>query len=291
MKILVLGGDGMLGHQLVQSLAAEHEVHATLRQDAAAYREHVDLLRSASWHFGVDVGDASRLDAVIGSSGAHAVINAIGIVKQRDAAKQAIASIEVNSLLPHRLAALCAPRGVRLVHFSTDCVFSGSKGRYREDDPPDAEDLYGRSKLLGEVGEPGCITLRTSIVGLELTRKTGLLEWFLAQQGPIKGYARAIYSGFTTLEMARIVANILTRHPERHGVYHVSSEPISKLELLTMIRDRLGMTTQIVADRSFQCDRSLDSGRFRREFDYAPPSWPQMVDELCRQIERRRNDS
>jgi dTDP-4-dehydrorhamnose reductase len=291
MKILILGGDGMLGHQLVQSLAAEHEVHATLHRDEAGYRDSAGVLRSARCHFGVDVRDTSRLEAVIGASGAQAVINAVGIVKQRDAAKQAIVSLEVNSLLPHRLAELCVPRGVRLLHFSTDCIFSGRKGMYREDDLPDAEDLYGRSKLLGEVGEAGCLTLRTSIIGLELARHTGLVEWFLAQRGPIKGYARAIYSGFTTLEMARIVHNILTRHPERHGVYHASSEPISKLELLTMIRDRLGLATQISEDRSFQCDRSLESSRFRREFDYAPPPWPQMVEELCVQIERRRNDS
>jgi dTDP-4-dehydrorhamnose reductase len=291
MKILVLGGDGMLGHQLVESLAATHEVQATLRQQAAAYRAYSGVLDRARCHFGIDVRDTQALESVIRGSGAEAVINAVGIVKQRDAAKQALLSLQINSLLPHQLAELCMQLGARLVHFSTDCVFSGSKGMYREDDAPDAQDLYGRSKLLGEVGGPGCITLRTSIVGLELARYSGLVEWFLAQQGSIKGYARAIYSGFTTLEMARIVADILTRHPGRNGVYHVSSEPISKFELLTRIRDRLGLTMRIDEDRSFQCDRSLDSSRFRREFDYAPPSWPQMVEELCMQIERRRNDS
>src|SRR5262249_32316179 len=132
-------------------------------------------------------------------------------VKQRSEASAAIPSLEINSLLPHRLALVCAAAGARLVHLSTDCVFSGRKGAYTESDPPDADDLYGRSKYLGEVASPGCLTLRTSIIGRELSRKTGLLEWLLSQRGAtVKGFRSAIFSGFTTHEMGRIIERLLT---------------------------------------------------------------------------------
>jgi dTDP-4-dehydrorhamnose reductase len=216
-----------------------------------------------------------------------AVLNAVGIVKQRSAAHESIPSLEINSLLPHRLADLCRAIGARLIHVSTDCVFSGRTGRYLETDASDATDLYGQSKFLGEVGAAPALTLRTSIIGPELTRKTGLLEWFLEQPGPVRGFRGAIYSGFTTLEMARIIDRVLTEYPDAYGVYHVSSAPISKYDLLQMLARHLQRDIEIVPDDELQCDRSLDSTRFRRDFDYEAPSWEAMCQELAGVIATR----
>jgi dTDP-4-dehydrorhamnose reductase len=280
MRVLILGGDGMLGHQLLKQLSLRHEVRVTLRRPLADYAG-AGLFNADNAFDRVDVRDFDSVRRSVTACSPDAVINATGIVKQRAEAAEAIPSIEINALLPHRLAALCAEAGARLVHMSTDCVFSGKQGGYREDDLPDATDIYGRSKLLGEVSAPPAITLRTSIIGRELSRKTGLLEWFLAQQGTIRGYRKAIFSGFTTIEMARIIEMLLTRFPGAHGLYHVSSASISKYDLLTLIRDRLGLSARIDPEDDFHCDRSLDSSRFRSSFGYEPPPWPAMIDELA----------
>jgi dTDP-4-dehydrorhamnose reductase len=166
---------------------------------------------------------------------------------------------------------------VRLVHVSTDCVFSGEKGNYRENDPPDAADLYGRTKFLGEVDIPGCVTLRTSIIGHELSGRHGLVEWFLAQEGTVKGFARAVFSGFPTVEMARIVAERILPYERLSGLYHVSSEPISKYDLLRLVAKEYGKRIGIERDEEFACDRSLDSSRFREAIGYEPPAWPELV--------------
>ncbi len=280
MRILILGGDGMLGHQLFKSWRGRHEVRVTLRQDFAAY-ERFGLFRREDSCAGIDVRSADRLNEVIRIFRPDVLVNAVGVVKQRADGKAVIPSLEINALLPHRLAELCRASGVRLVHLSTDCVFSGRKGNYSEDDTPDAEDLYGRSKVLGEVDEPGCLTLRTSIIGRELSRKTGLLEWFLSQRGGVvKGFRNAIFSGFTTLEMARIIERLLTASPKAEGLYHVSAAAISKHDLLHKINAALGLGITILPDDEFHCDRSLDSTRFRREFGYVPPAWDEMVAEL-----------
>jgi dTDP-4-dehydrorhamnose reductase len=282
MKILIPGGDGMLGHRLLLELRARHEVRVTLRGALADHARH-GLFDASNAYAGVDVRDFGRVTEAVEDFRPDAIINAVGIVKQRAEAEESIPSIEINALLPHRLAALCRGRGIRLVHMSTDCVFSGRAGNYTEDDFPDADDLYGRSKLLGEVTEAPCITLRTSIIGRELSRKAGLLEWFLAQRGSVKGFRNAIFSGFTTHEVARIIERVLAGYPEARGLYHVSSAPVSKYELLVLIRDRLGLATKIVPDDALRCDRSLDATRFRQAFDYAPPSWEAMVEELAQE--------
>ena len=286
MKILVLGADGMLGHQLLESLGPRHDVIGTLRLDVNSYGSIAGFLPKTAV-YGVDVQDYGSVARVISVVRPDAVINAVGIVKQRPESKHAINSIEINALLPHRLAVACAEIGARLIHVSTDCVFSGRQGRYEETDFADAEDLYGRTKLLGEVSDAGCITLRTSIIGLELSRKKSLVEWFLAQSGAIKGFRKAIYTGFTTLEMARIIEHVLIGHPDKSGVYHVSSAPIDKYTLLCKLRDRLGRSIEIAPDDDFTCDRSMLSGRFREEFAYVPPPWDTMIDELGNQIEAR----
>lgn len=287
MRILILGGDGMLGHQLVRHFGGKHDARATLRGSPGAY-EAYGYFDPDRCFFGVDVLNADSLIEVLGAFRPEVIVNAIGIVKQRADAKASIPSIEINALLPHRLAALCRAANARLIHVSTDCVFSGRTGNYREDDTPDADDLYGRSKLLGEVAESPALTLRTSIIGPELSRKTGLVEWFLAQQGRIHGYRRAIFSGLTTMELARVIVRMLTRFQDASGMFHVSSDPISKHDLLVRLARRLGKAIDIIPDDQFQCDRSLDSTRFRQRFDYTPPTWDDMIDELSDTIIKRR---
>lgn len=281
MRILILGGDGMLGHQLLRHFSRQHDTRVTLRRSLDQYTQ-ADLFTAANAIDCVDVCDFDAVQHAVTGFRPDAVINATGVVKQRAEAGQAIPSIEINALFPHRMALLCAETGARFVHMSTDCVFSGQKGNYAEHDVPDATDIYGRSKLLGEVVNAPGITLRTSIIGHELTRKTGLLEWLLAQRGTIRGYRNAIFSGFTTIEMARIIGMLLTRFPQAHGLYHVSGEPISKYDLLCRIRDRMGLSIRIEPDDDFRCDRSLDSSRFRAAFNYRPPSWDAMIDELAK---------
>jgi len=205
------------------------------------------------------------------------VVNCIGIVKQRPEAADPVASITVNSLFPHRLARACAEGGARLIHISTDCVFSGEAGSYRENDRPDAADLYGRTKLLGEVDAPGCVTLRTSLIGHELSGTHGLVEWFLSQRGTVRGFARAVFSGFPTVEMARIVADRIIPDRRLSGLYHLSSAPVTKYDLLRQVAKEYGKRIRIERDEEFVCDRSLDSSRFRGATGYEPPGWPALV--------------
>ena len=287
MRILILGGDGMLGHQLLKSYLGHHEVRVTVRRALEGYARY-RLFNSDNTFANVDVLDFGRVAEIVRDYRPEAVINAVGIVKQRAESRDAIPSIEVNSLLPHRLSLLCADAGASLVHLSTDCVFSGAKGMYTEDDLEDAGDLYGRSKLLGEVADPHALTLRTSIIGLELSRNKSLIEWFLAQKGTVKGFTRAIYSGFTTREMARIIELVLLQRPGLSGLWHVASSAISKYDLLSRFADRLGRDdVDIVADDTFVCDRSLDGSRFAAETGYVPPAWETMLDELAEEVQER----
>ncbi len=280
MRVLILGGDGMMGHQLYRFLRTGHEVRVTLRRNEGDYARF-NLFEPAEACYGIEVTTPEPLKRIMGAFRPQAVVNCVGIVKQRATAKEAIPSITINALLPHQLALLCEEHSARLLHLSTDCVFSGRQGNYRENDFPDADDLYGRTKLLGEVTEPHCLTLRTSIIGWELSRKKSLLEWLVAQSGKIKGFTKAIYSGFSTMEMARLIERLLVDFPAASGMYHVSSEPISKYDLLVRMNERLGLGLTIEPEEEFFCDRSLDSARFREEFAYRPPAWETMIKELC----------
>jgi dTDP-4-dehydrorhamnose reductase len=276
MRILVLGGDGMLGHELYRELREHHETRVTQR--SASSESHVFA--------GVEARGSSRIEEVIAQFRPAAVVNCIGIVKQRPEGEEAMASIEVNSLLPHRLAIACRAAGARLLQLSTDCVFSGDKGRYREEDRPDPVDVYGRSKLLGEVSGEGALTLRTSMIGLGLYRKTSLVDWFLAQKGRVQGYRQAIFSGLTTRELSRVIRMILEKHPQASGLYHLSAAPIDKYTLLVKLRERLGKSIEIVPADEPRIDRSLDSTRFRRVFAYQPPAWDAMLDELAGEVRK-----
>lgn len=286
MKVLVLGGDGMLGHELFFSLRERHETRVTLRQPLAAYGAH-GLFNAQNAVPQIDVRAPGGIEQVLEDFRPQAVVNAVGIVKQRPESEDALISIEVNSLTPHRLAVACHAIGARLVHLSTDCVFSGRRGRYSETDLPDPPDVYGRSKLLGEVSGEGALTLRTSMIGLGLYRKTSLVDWFLAQKGRVQGYRNAIFSGLTTRELARVIGMLIEKHPQASGLYHVAAQPISKLDLLSKLRERLGLAIEIVPADEPRIDRSLDGTRFRRVFAYTPPTWDAMLDELAADIHRK----
>jgi dTDP-4-dehydrorhamnose reductase len=283
MRLLIIGGAGMLGHQLWRHFHAAHEVWVTLRRPVASYASH-GLFEANRAISGVDAASVEHLVSVFHRVKPDAVINCVGIIKQLKDAHNPLISLTINSLLPHRLAELCALIGARMVHISTDCVFSGRKGGYTEQDISDAEDLYGRTKFLGEVHEPHCVTLRTSIIGRELETQSGLIEWFLSQQGrTIRGYRRAIYTGFTTHELARVIEDVLLHHQEISGVWHVSSNPINKYDLLCLAQKAFGWQGTIFPEDEFVCDRSLDSTRFRYHIGFIPSTWEAMLSELARE--------
>lgn len=286
MKILILGLNGMLGHQMAASLGARHVVAGTLRQHVAAFPA-LSNAPAVTVYEGVDVRDFGTVATAIDGFSPDAVVNAVGIVKQRPESKLAIECLEVNALLPHRLVDHCKGRSIRIIHVSTDCVFSGRHGSYKDDAFADADDLYGRSKYLGEISGSGIVTVRTSLIGLELTRKKNLVEWFLAQHGEVRGFHGAIFSGLTTIEMARVVERLLLVEPAPSGIYNVSSDPIDKYSLLCGLKERLGMNIKIHPGDEFRCDRSLDSTRFRKMFGYSPPNWSEMLDELAAQVQAR----
>lgn len=277
MRVLVLGASGMLGNAMLRTLSASDvcEVWGTARSVGAL--RHFDPSLAQRIVTGIDVENADALIALLADVRPSVVINCIGLVKQLAQADDPLSALPINSLLPHRLARLCGLVGARFVHISTDCVFNGRKGGYRETDPSDAEDLYGRSKYLGEVAYPHAITLRTSIIGHELSSAHGLVGWFLAQEGSVRGYRKAIFSGLPTVELARVVRDVLLPHPELSGLYHVAAEPIAKYDLLQLVRDAYGKTIEIEPDDRVAIDRSLNAERFREATGYVAAPWPELV--------------
>ena len=276
MRVLILGGTGMLGHRLWINLQKEHEVWVTVRGEGNPFP---NVPQFPSDHI-VHRVDGQTSDDVIGALAKvhpELVINCIGLIKQMEHADDPLPALSMNALLPHRVAAICSAVGSRFVHISTDCVFSGRRGHYAESDPSDAEDVYGRTKFLGEVQGPHAVTLRTSIIGQEIKNRLGLVEWFLAQSGTIQGYRKAMYSGFTTDELSRIILQHVIPDPGLRGVYQVSSEPISKYDLLLLAKQAYAKEIEILPEDRFVCDRTLDSTRFRRAAGYVPPSWAEMI--------------
>jgi dTDP-4-dehydrorhamnose reductase len=281
--ILVLGATGMLGHKLVERLSREFVVFATLRgRELAATPAARSSLGGAKLLFSVNAEYDADLDRAFETAQPTVVVNSVGIVKQLKEAQDPIASIAINALLPHRVAARCRALGdVRLIHFSTDCVFSGRRGPYFDADTPDALDLYGRTKVLGEVSGGNCLTLRSSIVGRELQRRAGLIEWFLAQRDKrINGFTRAWYTGVTTRVMADLVAHLVKEHPKLEGVWQVASNPTSKFELLSLVEKYYKVGVDIQKDEKFHCDRRLDGSRFSAETGFVAPDWETMIAEM-----------
>ena len=283
-RVLVLGGSGMLGHKMVQTLGARNfETYATVRGGLEhSTLNHPELLQEGQFISDVEVSDFDLLRATVLDVKPDVVVNCVGVIKQRDAAHESIESITINSLLPHRLAEVCQDIGARMIHFSTDCVFNGEKGAYEESDPSDATDLYGRSKFLGEVSSPGTLTLRSSIIGRELSNYSSLLEWFLAQNGKIiRGFSKAKYAGITTNRMSHLVGDLISNHPSLSGMYQVSGPWISKYDLLFVLRDAFKLEIEIERDDEVDIDRTLVGDRFAEEIGYRAPSWEEMAAELA----------
>lgn len=277
MRVLVLGATGMLGRAMLRVLSDSPalEVFGTVRSESA----RLEFSGEIGKHIlcGVDVENIDSLVEAFATARPQLVVNCVGVVKQLAGADDPLQVLPINSIFPHRLASICELVDARLVHISTDCVFSGSKGNYCEADLSDATDLYGKSKFLGEVTGPKSITLRTSIIGHEVASSRGLVDWFLAQQGSVKGYTRAIFSGLPTVELARVVRDFVVPRPSLSGLYHVASEPIAKCELLKLVSKIYGKDIDILPDEAVVIDRSLNGDRFRHDTGYVSPSWPSMI--------------
>ncbi len=276
-RILILGASGMLGNALYRFFSASENyvTYGTIRSPDLARALDPALRQNLIQDINVD--DESSLTKLLSRIQPNVVVNCVGLVKQLAEANDAIAAIKINALLPHQLARYCQQVGARLIHVSTDCVFSGAKGMYIEQDFPDAQDLYGRSKLLGEVDYDNAITLRTSIIGHEVNSRHGLVDWFLSQKEQVKGYRKAIFSGLPTVELARVVRDFVIPHPKLHGTYHVSALPINKYELLKLVADTYQRPISIIPDDNLIIDRSLASTRFKLATGYKPTEWPELV--------------
>jgi dTDP-4-dehydrorhamnose reductase len=277
MRILVLGASGMLGNAALRLFAQSPAFETFGSVRSSGVLRHIAKDLHSHIITGVDVENSDNLTGLFAKVHPDVVINCIGLVKQLAEADDPLSALPINAMLPHRLARLCAVAGARFVHMSTDCIFSGTKGMYTESDVADATDLYGRSKHIGEVDYPNAITLRTSIIGHELNGARSLVGWFLAQEGSVKGYKRAIFSGLPTVEIARIIRDFVIPHSQLHGLYHVSAEPINKYDLLQLVAQVYGKTIDIIPDEKFVIDRSLDSSRFRELTGYMPSPWVELV--------------
>lgn len=280
-RVLILGATGMLGNAMLRYLGSRDGIIAagTVRSDrAAAALPKVVRDRLLT---GVDAADTDSLLMASAAFRPDVIINCMGLVKQLAAAGDPLAALPMNAMLPHRLRLIASAAGARLIHISTDCVFTGKKGDYVEADAPDAIDLYGRSKLLGEVvGHHDAITLRTSIIGRELASANGLVDWFLAQQGPVKGFAKAVFSGVPTVELARVIYEYVLPNAALHGLYHVAAAPIAKLDLLRLVAAAFSHQIDIRPDEQLVIDRSLNAARFNAATGYVPPPWPQLIEAM-----------
>ncbi len=281
MKVLVVGGGGMLGHKLVQIFGRDFDVFTTLRGQIGDY-DRFGIFDPAKTFDGIDIENITGIEAIFEKIRPDVVVNAVGLIKQLPNSANIVETLNVNSIFPHRLAQITSKYGSRLICISTDCVFNGKKGNYTEQDVPDALDLYGISKRLGEITSDRCLTIRTSIIGRELKTKHSLVEWFLANDGrTIKGYTNAIFSGFPTLALAEILASVIRDHPGLTGLYNVSSDPITKYDLLQLFKTAYNVDIEIEPSDEVKIDRSLNSSRFRDATGISPAGLPEMVERMA----------
>ncbi|HEX8637350.1 MAG TPA: SDR family oxidoreductase [Pyrinomonadaceae bacterium] len=281
MKILIVGGTGMLGHKAVQILKNKFDVYSTIKTDFQVV-ERLGIFEKSNTFCNVDVENQEKLKNIIVELKPEYILNAVGIIKQLESSKNVIKTLTINSIFPHRLAEYAAENGAKVITVSTDCVFRGDKGNYKETDVSDATDLYGKSKNLGELYENHCLTLRTSIIGREIGSAHSLVEWFLSNRGGrVKGFTNAIYSGFPTIVFAELIADLIVERPNLYGLYHVASRPINKYELIKSINEKFDANIEIEPFADFYIDRSLNSERFQNETGFAPADWEAMIERMA----------
>lgn len=278
-RILIIGASGMLGSSLHRYFSKQvaFDVLGTVRSPEVA--GSLSNMGFDNVQIGIDVSNFDTVVESIKNFKPDYVINCVGLIKQIDKANSPISSIEINSLLPHQLAIACDNGAARLIHFSTDCVFSGSSGSYNEASLPTATDIYGRSKLLGEVDYGPHLTLRTSIIGHEMQSAVSLVDWFLNQSGPIKGFQKAVFSGLPTVFVAEFLKDFILGK-KISGLYHLSVEPIDKCSLLQLVKQMYNLPVNIIPDDKLVIDRSLNSHKLRELTGFTPPSWPELVKKM-----------
>ncbi|GKW23604.1 NAD(P)-dependent oxidoreductase [Pectobacterium carotovorum subsp. carotovorum] len=287
MKVLVIGATGMLGYSLFSNLSdyGHLNVFGTVRTIEG--KEHFLKKNIKNIIDNINISDMHSIESVLKKISPDIVLNCIGLIKQHDISKQHISAIKVNALFPHQLASLCEQNNAKLIHFSTDCVFDGKKGNYKENDLPTATDLYGKSKYLGEVNYGQHITLRTSIIGHELSTSVSLIDWFLNQEGKIDGFSKAIFSGLPTAYIAKILAEQVFINLELSGLYNLSVDPIDKFTLLSLVAETYGKKILINNNDDFIIDRSLNSTKFRTSTGFLPPIWHELIEYMHKDYIKR----
>jgi dTDP-4-dehydrorhamnose reductase len=281
MNVLILGVTGLIGSTLARSLALDKEMQVSGSTRKVEFNSALVGLHNDQIYKNISIENMDSIVAMLEKSRPSVVINCAGITKHLAESSNPIAALSVNSIFPHRLAKLCSLMGIRLIHISSDCVFSGVTGFYSESSITDALDLYGRSKALGEILDQGnSITLRTSTIGHEIDTKFGLLEWFLHQNSACHGFSKAIFSGLTTFELARVIKNIVITSPKISGLYNIAAEPISKYDLLRLIANVYRKDVEIIKNHEFMIDRSLSPQKFFESTGYIAPSWINMIRDM-----------
>jgi dTDP-4-dehydrorhamnose reductase len=281
-SILVLGAAGMLGHMLVRTLSDSHRVIGTTSHAFGHPGKLAEILPRDRCVDLLDVRDSVKVERTIRDWQPDVVVNCVGLIKHKMDDDRVLDAVLINSAFPHQLARLCDELKTRLIHFSTDCVFAGTPGVKRLTDRPDATDVYGTTKRLGEVGYGTSLTLRTSFVGRQIVGAEELVEWVISQRsGQITAYRKAIYSGLTTRALSDVVRQIIDRHPNLVGLYQVASSPITKFDLISHLNDKLRLDITINPDTKFECDRTLDGSYFGRVTGIQVPSWEEMLSEFC----------
>ena len=283
MRILILGTSGLIGHKLFQILGKRFgDIHGVLHHDGSVEKA-ASLFDNENCYFNVDVLDTHKIKKILNEIKPDVILNCAGITKRRPEINDPLLAIGLNALFPHKLAQWAKEHNCRVIHFSTDCVFDGKIGDYTEDSLTTGEDAYGRTKALGEIQYDHTLTIRSSFIGRELSVFSELLEWLIAQEGKtIKGFTNAYYSGISTLEMSRVVGDIIEFHQGVSGLRQLSCiEPISKFELLCLARDAFGVNVEIVPDGNFTIKPTLNSDKLKSEINLSIPSWPQMMADLA----------
>lgn len=273
----------MLGHMIVRILSAQHDVYGTSsarNDDAPSFSK---VLPKENWVDQLDVANWLAVEAIISKIQPDVIINCIGVVKQKLNSRNISDAIYLNSLIPHKLAQFCESAAIRFIHISTDCVFEGTPGIKLLSDTPNATDVYGTTKRLGEVNSDKALTLRTGFVGRQLSGSEGLFEWVRAQKGKkITGFRNAIYSGLTTMALARVIQQVIEFNELLSGLYQVASEPISKFDLITHLNVLWDLGLTVTPDTTFVCDRSLDGSCFSDVTNITIPSWEEMLVEFVK---------